>query len=209
MSPRRNPGTVALGANHAGRRGFARRTHSGLPALAQTFQLLNPADALVDAMRAARAQPGTRSCEAAEALIPWLKRLRPKDATQTLTFADAGAGTASRASALPTFDFLAAAEEPDELGRLAHYRVLAPIGAGGMGMVFRRKISGSSGRSPSKSSNRNCSSARTCANAFSTKRKRSPRSSMTISSSSTKRTRLPACLIWRCRFCAVNRLRIF
>ncbi|HMF11559.1 MAG TPA: serine/threonine-protein kinase [Gemmataceae bacterium] len=34
------------------------------------------------------------------------------------------------------YEFLRAAEAPDELGRLAHYRVLWVLGAGGMGIVF-------------------------------------------------------------------------
>jgi serine/threonine protein kinase len=35
-----------------------------------------------------------------------------------------------------SFSFLAEPQEPDELGRLAHYRVLKVIGRGGMGVVF-------------------------------------------------------------------------
>ena len=35
------------------------------------------------------------------------------------------------------FDFLAPAEGPGEIGRLGPYRVMGPIGAGGMGIVFR------------------------------------------------------------------------
>jgi WD40 repeat protein/tRNA A-37 threonylcarbamoyl transferase component Bud32 len=35
------------------------------------------------------------------------------------------------------FDFLAPAEQPDELGRLGNYRVLRILGAGGMGVVFQ------------------------------------------------------------------------
>jgi tetratricopeptide (TPR) repeat protein len=35
------------------------------------------------------------------------------------------------------FDFLAPAEAPGEIGRLGPYRVTGPIGAGGMGIVFR------------------------------------------------------------------------
>ena len=34
------------------------------------------------------------------------------------------------------FDFLAPAQSADELGRLAHYRVLKELGRGGMGIVF-------------------------------------------------------------------------
>src|ERR1051326_8627654 len=33
--------------------------------------------------------------------------------------------------------FLAPPQQPDELGRLGHYRILKVLGAGGMGVVFR------------------------------------------------------------------------
>jgi endogenous inhibitor of DNA gyrase (YacG/DUF329 family) len=41
-----------------------------------------------------------------------------------------------QANAKETFDFLAPPQQPDELGRLGHYRVLKKLGAGGMGVVF-------------------------------------------------------------------------
>ena len=76
--------------------------------------------------------------EAAEALIPWLKRLRPQDSTQTLPPSESvGETLPPLAKMLPTYDFLAPPEQPDEHGRLGHYRVLQSIGVGGMGMVFR------------------------------------------------------------------------
>src|SRR5579871_1920208 len=37
---------------------------------------------------------------------------------------------------LPSLNFLSPAQEPDELGRLAHFRVLKVFGQGGMGIVF-------------------------------------------------------------------------
>jgi tRNA A-37 threonylcarbamoyl transferase component Bud32 len=112
------------------------------PRCAQTMQGIDAEDMLVAAMREARTEPGGLASPAAEALMPWLKRLRPKDAkdaTQTLPplAADATAPPPPpMATVLPTYDFLAAPQQPDELGRLARYRVLQSIGVGGMGMVF-------------------------------------------------------------------------
>src|SRR2546426_1063313 len=51
---------------------------------AATLQGLNAEDALVAAMRQAR-DPTAQVPEAAEALIPWLKRLQRKDVTMALT----------------------------------------------------------------------------------------------------------------------------
>jgi hypothetical protein len=46
-------------------------------------------------------------------------------------------GSPSSAAATPRFDFLAPSQQSDELGRLGPYRVLALLGTGGMGAVFR------------------------------------------------------------------------
>jgi WD40 repeat protein len=44
--------------------------------------------------------------------------------------------TAEDAAEPPSLGFLAPPQQPDELGRLGHYRVLRLLGQGGMGMVF-------------------------------------------------------------------------
>src|SRR4051812_5481657 len=58
------------------------------PHCAQVLQRLNGVDPLVDAMRDVQTQPAPFVSEAAAALIPWLKRLRPRDLTQTLSLVD-------------------------------------------------------------------------------------------------------------------------
>lgn len=100
---------------------------------AVALRALKDEDVLVAAMRGAGNQPPAQASEAAEALIPWLKRLRPKDANETVALTVPGDPTAS---VVPTFDFLAPPQQPGELGRLEQYRVLRAIGVGGMGMVF-------------------------------------------------------------------------
>ena len=104
------------------------------PHCANVLQHLPAEDLLVQAMRAARTPPIV--FDAAEALIPWLKRLRPPDEARTLSLSGDDSESTNPVDTLPLFDFFDKAERPDELGRLGHYRVLDRIGVGGMGMVF-------------------------------------------------------------------------
>ena len=145
---------------------------------ADTLGKLRTRDPLVDAVRGVREKSASGDPEAARAMIPWLKRMRPKETTQTLpsrgedatlppaeparpvvgedatlppgTFPHGGedvtpgftapGGSAKQHVDEPTeqitFDFLSPPQEPGEMGRLGPYRVLRPLGAGGMGMVF-------------------------------------------------------------------------
>ncbi len=99
---------------------------------AETLGSLKGEDVLVAAMRRARERDITTPL--AESISPWLKRLRPDDVTTTFPpGSQAGPAEVGPSSRL---EFLAPAQQPDELGRLGPYRVCKLLGAGGMGMVF-------------------------------------------------------------------------
>ncbi len=97
---------------------------------ATTLRSLTPADALVAALRPPLGPADLPFCDRVEALIPCLKQLRPQDGTASWGAADADATQASVES-VPT----APLGQPD--GRVGKYELLGPIGAGGMGVVFR------------------------------------------------------------------------
>ena len=102
----------------------------------RTMETVNAVDPLVVAMREAKATLNA-PYEAAEAITPWLKRLRPKDAGQTVSMSpritELSAPTVGPVAA--SYNFLRDPELPDELGRLAQYRVLQSIGVGGCRIV--------------------------------------------------------------------------
>ena len=89
------------------------------PACAAAVQTLLGEDTLLSAIRSAPTNPPSSADV-------------PTDLTQRLLAlpAQSSAGTAALVS------LLAPSQGPDEIGRLAHYRVLKVLGAGGMGVVF-------------------------------------------------------------------------
>jgi serine/threonine protein kinase len=105
---------------------------------AETVRTLRAEDGLVQAVRAAGAADDTPHQHLLGAMIPLLKCLRPQDATTlpTLPPSEPGQTTAAGVS-LPSFGFLAPSDQAGELGRLGTYHILALLGSGGMGMVFR------------------------------------------------------------------------
>src|SRR5436309_1140914 len=66
-------------------------------------------------------------------LPPTTGPARPQPAGDATRTGDATAA-GPPADAAPTY--LDPPRQPEEIGRLAHYRVLKPLGAGGMGQVF-------------------------------------------------------------------------
>src|SRR5262249_22504982 len=56
---------------------------------------------------------------------------------EQMTEPPAGERSESNSPAGEAWDFLAPAQQPDEIGRLGTYRILKVLGAGGMGVVFR------------------------------------------------------------------------
>jgi len=102
---------------------------------AHELDMLRADDPLVQAVRQVRDSAPSPDDEVIAAMIPWLKRLRPHDGTQTL----GGAATDNTETLSGTYDFLQPAVDKQEMGRLGHYSILRPLGAGGMGMVFQAR----------------------------------------------------------------------
>lgn len=110
----------------------------------ETLRSLPGEDALVDAVRSAR-RPVLDAVDrpVVEGLVLWLKKkgghghsvtvpplTLPVDQATPFPVGIRVGGTEA------IFDFLAPAQQSDELGRLGPYRILQVLGAGGMGVVF-------------------------------------------------------------------------
>ena len=106
------------------------------PPCCQAVRALDVSDALLDAMRGADAVHGLPDDETVRGLINRLKALRlpmPQRASgDTLTLV----GDFTETDALGLQELLDPPEAEGELGRLAGYRVLRVLGAGGMGVVL-------------------------------------------------------------------------
>jgi Leucine-rich repeat (LRR) protein len=109
---------------------------------ADTVEQLLSSDTLAEALRAPVAAPAAED----QVVGPLIERLRqlnrtsaeaPAALTQGLPAPGQASAAPAAANLVPGLDFLAPAEQPDELGRLAHYRVLRLLGEGGMGLVFQ------------------------------------------------------------------------
>ena len=103
---------------------------------ASSIHEISSEDPLMRDLRGATAGPADRQVDAlAEQfcrVLPGL--LAPGRTPETTDLEPDGPGAGMTEE---VFDFLAPAEGPGEIGRLGPYRVSGPIGAGGMGIVFR------------------------------------------------------------------------
>jgi WD40 repeat protein len=110
---------------------------SGCPVCLAAMGRLRPLDALLQTLGELSHDPTVQESSMVPDLVQRLERLVQASAPVNPTLTDAP-DTASAVTPPPAegFAFLRPPQGPGEVGRLAHYRVLRRLGAGGMGVVF-------------------------------------------------------------------------
>jgi hypothetical protein len=101
-----------------------------------TIQALKAEDTLIEALRSQGPAALKADPEALKQRIDRLCQLHPTIAEQP-TGSDQGTQAVGSKVDRESYDFLAPAQAPGDLGRLGSYRVLKVLGAGGMGVVFQ------------------------------------------------------------------------
>ena len=100
-----------------------------------TVRTLFPSDSLVKTLRNDAGEQETMSVKISQDLIDALKRIPAMDSDAKLSRDGLKRDNGMSLDDLG-LSFLSPSQEPDEIGRLGHYRILQVLGRGGMGAVF-------------------------------------------------------------------------